>query len=241
LFLRETLLVLNLLFLTDRHRFSCFVEAVTQRILIEFLPLFCFEPIELSLGVALGDDVIGPFALLHALAEVVHIVIPAVLSRPQRRLQLRVAMQVSKESVLILGHLIILLLTTAVVGEVVLVLLPLLGDPRSHGKVRLALFLKPVETAPIHISLERLPAELIIVLLRDRPSLRPSLSPSRGLHTLVALPVASRGSLEGLPIVAEIVIIGSLATVYTLEVQIPQVHLVRKGRSPALIRRGIVA
>lgn len=149
-------------------------------------------------------------------------------------------MQVSKESVLVLGNLIVLFPTTAVVRKIVLVLVPLLSDPRSHGKVRLVLLFITIETISIHISLERLTAELIIIILRNRPPLWSSLPTPQRLYTCITLPVAPRGSLEGLPIIAELVILGSLAAVYLVEVQIPYVHLVRQDWSPALIRRGIV-
>lgn len=127
---------------------------MTQRIFIKFLILFCLESIELSLRIPFSNHIIGPLTLLHALAQIVHIVIPTVLSRPQGRFQLRVAMQVSKESVLVLGDLIVLFPTTAVVRKIVLVLMPLLSDPRSHGKVRLVLLFITIETISIHISLE---------------------------------------------------------------------------------------
>lgn len=85
-----------------------------------------------------------------------------------------------------------------------------------------------------------MPAQLVIIILRNCSPLWSSLPTPQRLYTCITLPVAPRGSLEGLPIIAELVILGSLAAVYLVEVQIPYIHLVRQSRSPALIRRGIV-
>lgn len=111
LLLGEALFVLDLLLLADCH------WLIVKRCgsLVELFPLFCFEFVhKLSFGIPLGYHVISALTLLDILTVSVSTVFP----RPEGRFQIRIALHIAEEGVLILRHIVIPL---SVVTQIILI------------------------------------------------------------------------------------------------------------------------
>ena len=81
-------------------------------------------------------------------------------------------MEITKESVLILRDFVVLILPAAVVRKIVFVLLPFFDYAGGERRVCLVFLFISIEASSIHVvPLERLSAQLIVLILRNSPSL----------------------------------------------------------------------